>query len=97
MSITHESASTSGPWQMFESGRDRWTVYRGVMGTSTVQAIGHLEGLKRADAVLSIAAPELLAALIAAVKNHCADDKMFCSTCMPARATIAKATGMGGR
>jgi hypothetical protein len=38
---------------------------------------------------LHSAAGQLLDALRASVGNHCPDDKMFCSTCTPARALIA--------
>ena len=36
---------------------------------------------------------ELRVALMASVSNHCRDDKMFCSTCTPARALLARLDG----
>ncbi len=49
---------------------------------------------QEANARLIAAAPELLAALKAVVANHCGNEKMFCSTCSPAREVIAKAEGL---
>jgi len=84
---------TPGPWcSEFKAGA---FVIRGTQATLNVSIaqVVYWSSEDSANARLIAAAPDLLAALKAVVENHCGNDKLFCSTCTPARDVIAKAEG----
>jgi len=90
------TAHTPGPWvvESYPSGHTEIAYVRMSDGRTLARFGASAEnGIELGNARLIAAAPDLLAALKAVVDNHCANDKLFCSTCTPARVVIAKAEG----
>lgn len=90
---------TPGPWEVDDDGKQLCIRPAGTgwllayVFRDSFAAQSNADWSIEANARLIAAAPELLAALKATVANHCPNDKMFCGSCSPARAVIAKAEG----
>lgn len=96
------SAHTPGPWRVVKGDNgdaDGWNVHHELGWPHDVSQVAETSDYpyfaikNEADAHLIAAAPDLLEALKKVIENHCGLERIFCSTCTPARRVIAKAEG----